>query len=152
MARGRIPKGPEKLGHGETRQETVVDPTARPRRTPPLPGARGYSEATRRWYDTWRRSPQATRFLPTDWVRLHMLAPLVERYFTGGHDPRLLAEIRLNEEKLGATVLDRIRLRLRVEDEAPGEPPEALGRNRRRPDPRRLAVVSALPTPPRKDA
>ncbi len=42
-----------------------------------------------------------------------MLAPLVEQYFA---EPKtgLLAEIRLNEERLGATVADRMRLRMRL--------------------------------------
>lgn len=40
-----------------------------------------------------------------------MLAPLVEQFWTTG-DKALLAEIRLNEERLGATVRDRQGLRM----------------------------------------
>lgn len=62
------------------------------------------------WYETWRTSPQADAFLPTDWQRLHMLAVLVEEYWA---EPKkeLLSEIRLNEAALGGTAADRIRMR-----------------------------------------
>jgi hypothetical protein len=81
-------------------------------------------------------------FTATDWQRLHMLAPLVEQYFA---EPKqaLLAEIRLNEQLLGATVVDRQRARMRITAE-----PSSAGATRRgptgrsKPDPRRLAVVS----------
>ncbi|WP_436776036.1 hypothetical protein [Yinghuangia sp. YIM S09857] len=42
-----------------------------------------------------------------------MLAPLVEAYWTDPK-PSILAEIRLNEERLGATVRDRQALRMTV--------------------------------------
>ncbi|AZU97377.1 terminase small subunit [Thermobifida phage P318] len=76
-----------------------------------------YSVATQRWWDNWASSPQAAVFLPTDWERLQMLAPLVEAYWQDPK-PALLAEIRLNEERLGATVRDRQSLRMTV---APGD-------------------------------
>lgn len=46
-----------------------------------------------------------------------MLAPLVEAYWQDPK-PALLAEIRLNEERLGATVRDRQSLRMTV---SPGD-------------------------------
>src|SRR5690606_4334684 len=76
-----------------------------------------YSVATQRWWDNWDNRPQAAVFLPTDWERLQMLAPLVEAYWQDPK-PALLAEIRLNEERLGATVRDRQSLRMTV---APGD-------------------------------
>jgi hypothetical protein len=50
-----------------------------------------------------------------------MLAPLVEQYH---EEPKtaLLAEIRLNEERLGATVADRQRLRMRLEGPKDNKP------------------------------
>lgn len=42
-----------------------------------------------------------------------MLAPLVEAYWSDPK-PAILAEIRLNEERLGATVRDRQALRMQV--------------------------------------
>lgn len=72
-----------------------------------------YSTAVHRWWDTWAESPQAEAFLPSDWERLQMLAPLVQLYW---EEPKtsILAEIRLNEERLGATVRDRQSLRMTV--------------------------------------
>lgn len=67
--------------------------------------------ATQRWWDVWVESEQAESFKATDWMRLQMLAPLVEAYFRRpGHNA--LAEIRQNESLLGATVTDRMRLRM----------------------------------------
>ncbi|GAA3136565.1 hypothetical protein GCM10010466_29220 [Planomonospora alba] len=82
-------------------------------KAPKLRGYTKYSAATREWWDTWCSSPQASVFTPTDWQRLQMLAPLVEQYH---QEPKtaLLAEIRLNEERLGATVADRMRLRMKL--------------------------------------
>ena len=81
---------------------------------PPLPNADKYLDATRDWYETWAASPQAAVFVGTDWQRLHMLAPLVDQYFRLP-DSKLLAEIRLNESLLGATHVDRLRARIKVE-------------------------------------
>lgn len=82
-----------------------------------------YSTATQRWWDNWVNSPQAESFLASDWERLQMLAPLVEAYWD---EPRanILAEIRLNEERLGATLRDRQSLRMSIKpdsDETPDE-------------------------------
>lgn len=78
---------------------------------PPLPPpANGeWPEVVERWYVTWATSPQATTFLATDWQRLHMLAYQVLDYYRT-LDRGILAEIRLNEASLGATVVDRRRL------------------------------------------
>lgn len=142
--RGPAPKDPEKRQrrNEDTIPTTELAPDAKPNRAPALPGARLLSAATRRWYRTWATSPQAVVFVATDWQRLHMLAPLVEAYFA---EPKqtLLAEIRLNEQLLGATVVDRQRARMRITAE-----PSSGGAARRgpagrsRPDPRRLAAVS----------
>ncbi|GAA5033123.1 phage terminase small subunit [Streptomyces siamensis] len=83
--------------------------------TPELPGGHDYDTRTLSWYETWRSSPQAATFLPTDWQRLHMLAQLVEQYW-GGPTKELLSEIRLNEAALGGTAADRVRLRWTVAD------------------------------------
>lgn len=81
----------------------------------------------RRWWDTWRAAPQAAAFMATDWERLRFLAPLVSAYFV---EPRqtLLSEIRLNEERLGATVVDRQRARMRVDESAPSSTPRPATR------------------------
>lgn len=66
------------------------------------------------WWDDWRRSPQAQTFLATDWRRLGMLSALVAAYFAQP-DTKLLSELRLNEERLGALHVDRLKARIRVE-------------------------------------
>lgn len=97
--------------------------------TPELPGGHDYDSRTLAWYETWRSSPQADRFLATDWQRLHMLAEMVQQYW---EEPRkdLLAEIRLNEASLGGTAADRIRLRWTVaEDDAAARRPAGRPRS-----------------------
>jgi hypothetical protein len=79
-------------------------------------GREDLSPATLKWYDTWRRSPQAQLFEATDWSRLVMLAPIVDYYFKANKpSAQALSEIRMNEERLGATYVDRMRARIRVE-------------------------------------
>lgn len=81
-----------------------------------------YSTMTQRWWDTWVDSEQAKTFRKTDWMRLQMLAPLVESYFRRPHH-LTLAEIRQNESLLGATVTDRKRLHMgRIETEKQSKP------------------------------
>lgn len=87
---------------------------------PPLPEASRFSAGTRRWYATWTKSPQATAFMQTDWTRLWLLAHLVEKYLDDATAP-VLAEIRLQEAALGATLGDRRRLRMEP-DETPAAP------------------------------
>jgi len=82
-----------------------------------------YSAATQIWWDTWANSEQAQYFSATDWLRLQMMAPLVEAYFRRpGHNA--LAEIRQNESLLGATLVDRLRMRMRIGEEI--EEPETI--------------------------
>ncbi|AYN58482.1 terminase small subunit [Arthrobacter phage Liebe] len=79
-------------------------------------GRADWSDATVAWYDRWRRSAQAQLFQSTDWGRLLMLVPIVESYFTIKPSAAALSEIRLNEERLGATYVDRLRAKIRIED------------------------------------
>lgn len=68
-----------------------------------------YVDQTRAWWADWKAAPQADLFTVTTWRRLLMLAPLVDQFHrTGSKD--LMAEIRLNEAKLGATPEDMQRL------------------------------------------
>lgn len=85
---------------------------------PELPHGVLYTPRTVDWYETWRRAPQAAAFVGTDWQRLQMLAPLVDEYFLEP-STKLLAEIRLNESLLGATHVDRMRGRIKVEQPKP---------------------------------
>ncbi|WP_189333228.1 hypothetical protein [Actinoplanes ianthinogenes] len=94
-------------------------------RGPDLGGSRQYTDETVEWYETWRRSPQAAIFEDTDWQRLRMLAPLVDSYFRRP-SKAAFEEIRLNEERLGATVVDRMRARMRIEDADDAAPAPVL--------------------------
>lgn len=121
MGAGPLPKDPaQRRRRNADPVATTVLPAAGPDGpTPALPGGHDYDSRTLAWYETWRGSPQAATFLPTDWQRLHMLAQLVQQYW---EEPKkeLLAEIRLNESSLGGTAADRMRLRWTVaEPEAP---------------------------------
>lgn len=79
-----------------------------------LTGRQDWTPMTKKWYETWRTSPQAKSFIATDWQRLGMVAYLFEQYLVEPK-PTLMSEIRLNEERLGATVVDRQRARMNVE-------------------------------------
>lgn len=111
---GPLPKDPSqrRRRNADPTATTVLPANGPDTPTPDLPGEH-YDLRTVAWYETWRRSPQAATFLPTDWQRLHMLAELVQQYW---EEPRkeLLAEVRLNEASLGGTAADRMRLRWTV--------------------------------------
>lgn len=103
--------------------QTRVAPTSSKLRGPTLLQATcgllaDYDEPVRllleKWWTTWRRSPLAEAFLATDWERLAMLAPLVASYYARPHYTKL-AEIRQNESLLGATHVDRLKARIKVE-------------------------------------
>lgn len=101
-----IPKDPatRRRRNLEVRHQLVADVVG----PPALFG--DWSEETRRWWSTWTTAPQAAFFTATDWQRIQTLLPIVERYWLAPSVP-LMAEIRLNESLLGATVVDRMRLR-----------------------------------------
>ena len=120
--RGPAPKDPEKRRRRNTETRTSIDRSARlPRsQTPTLgrrPGGSSWQPETKAWWDEWRDSPQATRFVGTDWQLLRRLAPMVDGYWLFVKDGAmsaakdLLAEIRLQESKVGAAADDRARLK-----------------------------------------
>lgn len=122
MGTGPLPKdsSQRRRRNADTVTTTVLPADGPEGETPVLPGGHDYDTRTLVWYETWRSSPQAAAFLPTDWQRLHMLAVLVEQYW---QEPKkeLLSEIRLNEASLGGTAADRIRMRWVVADPEPTE-------------------------------
>jgi hypothetical protein len=70
-----------------------------------------YSSMTQLYWDTWANSEQAQWFSPTDWMRLQQMAILMEKYVkTQSHF--VMAELRQNESLLGATIADRMRLKV----------------------------------------
>lgn len=105
----------------------------------------------RRFWDVWLKAPQAVLFVETDWLALRMMLPLVDAYH---RDPTAakLSEIRQGVGKLGATLDDRFRMRVRVDIRGHVESAEekaaaggaaaksSSGKRRKRTDPR-LRVV-----------
>ena len=106
--------------YADVQAQIVDEPVLR---GPALVGA--FSPETREWYDCWRYSPQAAVFLMTDWQRLKLLARLVDRYFERPNQ-LALAEIRQNESLLGATHVDRLKARMKVEQPPAAEPPAGV--------------------------
>jgi hypothetical protein len=99
---------------------------------PPLPRDVEWHPRTRDWWQTWRRSPQATTFTETDWSFLLDTA-LMHDAMWSKKQWTLAAEVRLRAAKFGATPEDRARLRMRVgmperEDQDPA--PSTAGRAR----------------------
>ena len=87
-----------------------------------LPKALGITTAgARRFWRTWASSPQTARWAETDWSELEITTKLVDGFYTG--DLKLAGEIRQRVAKWGATVEDRSRLRMAIEDDdqAPGQ-------------------------------
>jgi hypothetical protein len=123
MARGTM-HAPKPEDQRRRRNKPAADETALVRdgelRGPELPQDEPWLPQTREWHETWRRAPQAQVMETTDWMRLRMLAKVVNEYFLTG-DAKLLAEIRMNEERLGATYTDRQRARMRIVDPALAE-------------------------------
>ena len=73
---------------------------------------------TRRWWESWRRSPLAVTFAGTDWDYLTDTAVLHAALWRG--DVKAAAELRLRVALFGATPADRARLRLSVKSPAAG--------------------------------
>ena len=94
-----------------------------------------YSAATALWYEAWTLSPQAEHFAATDWQRLLMIAPLIEAYYARP-TPQLMAEIRQNEAKLGATAADRERLGWKLDAPPEKGATSKPAGSRAKPDPR----------------
>jgi hypothetical protein len=105
--RGALPKEPSARRRRNKPTETKSRLDGSP--VPPPEFPEGYQRKTQQWWQTWTGSPQGETFLATDWQRLLMLAPLVDQYWL---EPsvQLMGEIRLNEQRLGATVSDRLRV------------------------------------------
>lgn len=70
---------------------------------------------TVRWWDAWRRSPQAARMMSDpDWYALLDTA-LIHHHMWMNHKWEFASEVRLRVAKFGATPEDRARLRMEIE-------------------------------------
>lgn len=88
-------------------------------RGPDLPEGEWHPR-TLAWWQTWRTSPQARTFLPTDWEALAEAALLHTRMWNG--EVSVAPELRLRVAKHGATLEDRQKLKLSID---PDEVPDA---------------------------
>lgn len=78
--------------------------------------------ATVEWWETWRRSAQASIFQDTDWQTLKRAVRLQEDTMTAVRaSAAAISELRLIEERLGATVVDRLRAKLTIVQPSPVE-------------------------------
>lgn len=89
--------------------------------------AEQWHPAVVRWWEDWRRSPQAvTMATDADWHELLACARLYQDFYTRDRGRTMVAsEIRQRMAKFGATHEDRLRLRLSLEmtEETPiGDP------------------------------
>src|SRR4051812_30587168 len=122
MARGTMhaqkPDGQRRRRNAPTHDTTTLvrDGEVRGPSLEELTGRAHWPERVIRWYETWRRVPMAQLFEDTDWQRLGLLAEGVEA-LSKRWSAATMSEIRMNEERFGATVVDRMRARMRVEDD-----------------------------------
>lgn len=114
--RGPAPK-PAQLRQRRNRRPgaATLEAPAHPR-VPRLPDLDGYEwhPLTRSWWRNVWRSPMAGEYLDTDRDGLGRLAMLVNQFYVE-RDPKLLAEIRLQEARFGLSPVDRSRLQWEVE-------------------------------------
>lgn len=118
--RGPAPKDPSARRRRNLPNELAMVSADGQNHGPDLPEGIDWPDATRDWWETWRKAPQAKLFTDTDWSFLLDTAVLHMEFWDG--DRSVAAELRLRAAKFGATPEDRARLKLAV-----GEP-EKLGR------------------------
>ncbi len=84
---------------------------------PEVPEREQWHPMTVRWWENWRRSPQATRMLTdVDWDYLLDTALMHHQMWVGGgRNSERAGEIRVRVAAFGATYADRLRLRLEIE-------------------------------------
>lgn len=96
-------------------------------RGPELPADAPWHDQTIAWYETWRRSEIAQLWTDTDWDFLVDTAVLHTQFWMRANF-NVGAELRQRVAKLGATVEDRQRLRVSIDndytaiDAVPNEP------------------------------
>jgi hypothetical protein len=116
MAGGRAPSPQLSRPNDQARREAASTKVAADGvlRGPELPDGE-WHERTIAWWQTWRRSPQAQAFAETDWDVLAETALLHTRMWNG--EVSIAPELRLRVAKFGATVEDRLRLRMLIQSD-----------------------------------
>lgn len=92
------------------------------------------------WWQTWRTSAQARTFLPTDWDALSEAALLHTRMWNG--EVSVAPELRLRVAKFGATLEDRLKLKLSIDPDAVAE--DAAAAKAAMPADRRRRLMSVV--------
>jgi len=115
---GPPPKRPElrqRRNKATTSAMLTVDAPKRKRapRLPTVNGVEWHAMTRAWWHDVWH-SPMAEEYLEADIHALFRLAVLVNEYWLK-LDPKLAAEIRLQQQAFGLTPIDRRRLQWEVE-------------------------------------
>lgn len=119
--RGPVPKGtrqdPSKQKRREASTRTLTQDGVL--RGPELPARpEGWHPETLNWWETWRLSPQAQLFEDTDWEVLKRAALLHDYVWTAPKpSAAAISELRLIEERMGATYADRQRARIHISHE-----------------------------------
>ncbi|MFI0553413.1 phage terminase small subunit [Streptomyces scabiei] len=113
MTRGPKPKENAVRRNKHEHAQTLSSSTTEGRALPPGLGIK--TAGARRFWRTWATSPQAAKWAETDWAELEITVKLVDAFYAG--DTKLAGEIRQRVAKWGATVEDRARLRMSIEDE-----------------------------------
>ncbi len=72
-----------------------------------------YLHDTREWYETWARSPMATKFTGVDWNRLRRMATLADTFYRRPTKD-MAQELRLQEASFGGSPLDRLRAQIKI--------------------------------------
>lgn len=148
--RGPAPKDPARRARAnkDPIATTVLRwEAAKPPRFPATrPDGQPWPAATKAWWRTWLRSPQAEHFGSTDWSYL-LDSALLHAAFVDG-DLKQAAELRLRLAKFGATPEDRMRLRMGFaaadEMDARRAPPGDTAKQR-------YGDLRVLPSPAAKD-
>lgn len=130
MGRPPKPYGEAVTGHARKHDHGILTWDG-VRRGPELPEGMTWCDHTTAWWNTWRDSPQAMLFTPTDWQEMMITARLHNqlwsemmrvdkdgRFASVGCTPAeakgLAGEIRIRLEKLGGTVKDRTTMGIRI--------------------------------------
>jgi len=143
---GRLPKENRSRARDNHRDDmrarTILVPDKR-LRGPRLPSDIVWPRATKLWWETWRRSPQAQIMVDTDWsamleaARMHrLLWSETADELKPGEAAALSRELHRITANYGLTYCDRLKLRIRIDGETEenssrveSPPPEAVPDN-----------------------
>lgn len=110
--RGPAPKDPSRRARRNADPSPVTVLRWAPTDAPDLPDGHDWPLQTRKWWETWRFSPQAELMGATDWQFLLDTAKIHAEFWAGNLS--VGAELRLRVSKFGATPEDRLRLRIQA--------------------------------------